>query len=71
MLNKTKMLTTIATQKKAKEKVLKQTSQTGKKPYRNHCEKNRALQNAKNKTTKPLRRRVLIEEGLANVCNIK
>ena len=51
-LNKTKKLT--ARQKKAKEKALKWTSQTGKEPYKNHSEKNRALQNAKknNKTTK-------------------
>ena len=53
MLNKTKTLTTMATQKKAKEKALKWTSQTGKGPYKNHSEKKRALQNAKNnKTTK-------------------
>ena len=53
MLNKPKTLTTIARQKKAKEKALKWTSQTGKEPYKNHSEKNRALQNAKkNKTTK-------------------
>ena len=55
MLNKTKTLTTIAQQnyKTAKEKALKWTSQTGKEPYKNHSEKNRALQNAKknNKTT--------------------
>ena len=51
MLDKTKTL--IARQKKAKEKALKWTSQTGKKPYENHSEKNRPLQNAKkNKTTK-------------------
>ena len=50
---KQKKLTT-ARQKKAKEKALKWTSQTGKEPYKNHSEKNRALQNAKknNKTTK-------------------
>ena len=47
MLNKTKTLT-IARQKKAKEKVLKWTSQTGKEPYENHSERNRALQNAEN-----------------------
>ena len=40
MLNKTKTLTTIARQKMAKEKALKWTSQTGKKPYQNHSEKN-------------------------------
>ena len=39
MLNKTKTLTTIAIQKKAKEKALKQTSQIGKEPYENHSEK--------------------------------
>ena len=33
-------------QKKAKEKALKWTSQTGKEPYKNHSEKNSALQNA-------------------------
>ena len=42
-----KTLTAIARQKKAKEKALKWTSQTGKEPYKNHSEKNRALQNAK------------------------
>ena len=54
MLNKTKTLTTNPRQKKAKEKALKWTSQTGKEPYENHSEKNTALQNAKknNKTTK-------------------
>ena len=41
MLNKIKTLTTIARQKKAKEKALKRTRQTGKKPYKN-TEKNRA-----------------------------
>ena len=63
-LNKTKTLTAIARQKKAKEKALKWTSQTGKEPYKNHYEKNRALQNAKKTPKKTLRRRVLIEEGL-------
>ena len=50
----TKTLITIARQKKAKEKALKLSIQTGKEPYENHSEKNRALQNAKkiNKTTK-------------------
>ena len=54
MLNKTKTLTTTARQKKAKEKAIEWTSQTGKEPYENHSEKNRALHNAKknNKTTK-------------------
>jgi len=54
MLDKTKTLTTIARPKKAKEKALKLTSQTGKEPYKNHSEKNRAQQNAKknNKITK-------------------
>ena len=54
MLKKRKILTTIARLKKAKEKALKWTSQTGKEPYENHSEKNRALHNAKknNKTTK-------------------
>ena len=54
MLDKTKTLTTIARQKKAKEKALKWSIQTGKEPYKNDSEKNRALQNAKknNKTTK-------------------
>ena len=53
-LNKTKTLPTTARQKKPKENALKWTSQTGKKPYKNHSEKNRALQNAKknNKSTK-------------------
>ena len=54
MLNKTKTLKTIARLKEAQEKALKWTSQTGKELYKNHSEKNRALQNAKknNKTTK-------------------
>ena len=39
--------------KKAQEKALKWSSQTGKEPYENHSEKKRALQNAKknNKNT--------------------
>ena len=45
-LHKTKTLTTIARQKKAKEKAIKLSIQTGKEPYKNHCEKN-SLQNAK------------------------
>ena len=54
MLKKTKTLTKIPRQKKAKEKALKWTSQTGKEPYENPSEKNRTLQNTKknNKTTK-------------------
>ena len=47
MVNKTKTLTTIVRQKKAKEKFLKWTSQTGKEPYENNSKKNRVLQNAK------------------------
>ena len=54
MLNKTKTLTTIAKLKKAKEKGLKWTSQTGKEPYENPSEKNRALQNAKKNNKKGL-----------------
>ncbi len=44
----------MARQNKPKEKALKWTSQTQKEPYKNHSEKNRALQNAKKnkKTTK-------------------
>ncbi len=53
----------IARQKTAKEKALQWTSQTGKEPHKNHSEKNKALHNAKR--TKPLRRRVLTEDGLA------
>ena len=54
MLNKTKIQTTMAGQKKTKQKALKWTSQIRKEPYENHSEMNRALQNAKknNKTTK-------------------
>ncbi len=63
ILTKTKTLTTMARQKTAKEKAIQWTSQTGKEPHKNHSEKNRALHNAKR--TKPLRRRVLIEYGLA------
>ena len=61
-LHKTKTLTTIARQKKVKEKALKWSSQTGKEPYKNHSEKNRAYKMLK-RTTKPLRRRVLIESS--------
>ena len=61
-LDKTKTLT--ARQKKAKEKTIKWSIQTGKKPYRNHSEKHSAYKMLK-WTTKPLWRRVLIEEGLA------
>ena len=51
--NKTKALTTIARQKMANENVLKLTSQNVKELYKNHSEKDRALQNSKkNKTTK-------------------
>ena len=39
-------------------------NQTGKEPYENHSEKNRAYKMLK-RTTKPLRRRVQTEEGLA------
>ena len=63
MLHKAKTLTTRARQKKAKEKALKRTSQTGKEPYKN-SEKNTAYKMLK-WTTKPLWRRVPIEEGLA------
>ena len=47
-------MTTIPGLKKAKEKALKWTSQIGKEPYKNHSEKNRALQMAtkNNKTSK-------------------
>ena len=62
-LDKTKTLTIIARQKKAQEKALKWSIQTGKEPYRNQFEKNRAYKMLKG-TPKPLRRRVLIEEGL-------
>ena len=68
MLDKTKTLTTMARQKKAKEKALKWSIQTGKEPYKNHSEKNRTY-NMLKRTTKPLRRRVLIEEGLARISN--
>ena len=68
MLDKTKTLTTMARQKKAKEKALKWSIQTGKEPYKNHSEKNRTY-NMLKRTTKPLRRRVLIEEGLAKISN--
>ena len=46
------------------KKNLKWTSQVRKEPYENHSEKNRAYKMPK-RTIKPLRRRVLIEEGLA------
>ena len=50
MLHKTKTVTTIARQKKAKDKALK-SIQTGKEHYKNHSEE-RSLQNAKkNKKT--------------------
>ena len=63
-LHKAKTLTTIARQKKAKEKAPKRTSQTGKEPYKNTLQKNRAYKMLK-WTTKPLWRTVPIEEGLA------
>ena len=63
-LEKTKTLTITARQMKAKEKALKRSIQTGKEPYRNLSEKNRAFKMLKG-TPKPLRRSVLIEEGLA------
>ena len=63
-LDKTKTVTVIVRQKKAKVKALKWSIQTGKEPCRNQSEKNRAYKMLK-RTTKPLRRRVLIEEGLA------
>ena len=45
--------TTNTNRKKAKEKALKWTSQTGKEPIGNHSKKNWAFQNAKkSKTTK-------------------
>ena len=47
------------------EKALKWSIQIRKEPYENHSEKNRAYKMLK-RTTKPLRRRVLIEEGLAS-----
>ena len=52
--NKTNTLTTIVRYNTAKENALKWTSLTGKEPYKNHSEKNRALQNVKknNKSTK-------------------
>ena len=68
MMDKTKTLTTIARQKKAKEKTLKWSIQTGKEPYKNHSEKNRTYKMLK-RTTKPLRRRVLIEEVLERSSN--
>ena len=68
MLHKTKTLTTIAREKKAKEKALKWTSQTGKELYENHFEKNRVYKLLK-RTTKPLSRRVLTEEGGAKSSN--
>ena len=68
MLDKTKTLTTMARQKKAKEKALKWSIQTGKEPYKNHSEKNRTY-NMLKRTTKPLRRRVVTEEGLARISN--
>ena len=55
MLNRAKsQVTTTAGLKKAQEKALKWSIQIGMEPYKNHSEKNRALQNAKknNKTTK-------------------
>ncbi len=55
MLNRAKPLSNNnAGLKKAKEKALKSSIQIGKEPYKNHSEKNQALQNAKknNKITK-------------------
>ena len=64
ILNKTNTLRTIVRQKTAKENALKWTSQTGKEPYKKHSEKNRPYKMIK-RTTKALKTRVLIEEGLA------
>ena len=52
MLDKTTTLTTIARQKKAKEKALKWSIQTGKEPYKNHSEKNTAYKIFKKNTKK-------------------
>ena len=63
MLNKTKTLNTNSWIEEGQRKSPKM-NQTGKEPYENHSEKNRAYKMLK-RTTKPLRRRVLIEKGLA------
>ena len=54
MLDKTKTLTTMARQKKAKEKALKWSIQTGKEPYKKPFWEEQNLQHAEknNKTTK-------------------
>ena len=69
MLNGAKPLsnnvTTIAGLKKAKEKAIKWSTEIGKGPYKNNSEKNIAPKKILKRTTKPHRRRILIEEGLA------
>ena len=65
MLDKTKLLTTLAKQKKTKEKALQRASQTGKEPTLRRTAPYKKLK----RTTKPLRRIVLIEEGLARISN--
>ena len=56
MLNGAKLLsnnvTTIAGLKKAKEKAIKWSIQIGKRPYKNHSEKNRALKKNTEKNNK-------------------
>ena len=55
MLNRGKPLITIAGPKRAKEKALKWTSQTGKEPMENHSEKNKALLIAKKSKTSEMK----------------
>ena len=53
MLNKAKPLNNNTWAEEGQRKSPEMNSQIGKEPYKNHSEKNRALQNAKkNKTTK-------------------
>ena len=49
MLNKAKPLNNNTWAEEGQRKSPKMNSQTGKEPYKNHSEKNRALQNAKKK----------------------
>ena len=63
-MEQNQQVTTTAGLMKAKAKALKWSIQIRMEPYENHTHKNRALQNAE-KNNKTLRRRVLIEEGLA------
>ena len=65
MLNRAKPLSNNNSwAEEGQRKIPKMNQSNWKEPYKNHSEKNRPLQILR-RTAKPLRRRVLIEEGLA------